>query len=206
LGPWARVVEQHHEHWDGSGYPSGLAGDELVLGARIVAVADAFDVMTTPRPYGTAVAPAAARAELAANAGGQFDPGVVRAFLEVSLGRVRRAMGLLPALAGVSAIAFLVAPVVRLGRWARPMALAGATVAGTVAVAAVELPAVTAPTPAVVAAPAAPSPHLRRGLALRSVPSRPTSPASAAPAESGVVVPAGWQPLATGGTPFVVVP
>jgi len=205
LGPWARVVEQHHEHWDGSGYPGGLAGDDIVLGARVVAVADAFDVMTTPRPYGTAVAPAAARAELAANAGGQFDPGVVRAFLEVSLGRVRRAMGMLPALAGVSALAFLVAPVVRLGRWARPMALAGVTVAGSVTVAAIELPAVTAP--AVVAAPA---PHVRRPFAFRSVPSRPgtVSPAApaTAPAGSSVVVPAGWRPLATTGTPTPLVP
>ncbi|MBV9293436.1 MAG: HD-GYP domain-containing protein [Frankiales bacterium] len=94
LGEWLPTIEQHHERWDGSGYPHGLAGPEISLGARIVAVADAFEVMTSPRPYSRAVDPDTARAELVRCAGEQFDPMVVRAFLSVSLGKLRRAMGL----------------------------------------------------------------------------------------------------------------
>ena len=51
LGPWADTVEHHHERWEGTGYPHGLAGEDISLGARMVAVADAFEVMTTARPY-----------------------------------------------------------------------------------------------------------------------------------------------------------
>ncbi|MDQ1695947.1 MAG: hypothetical protein QOJ03_1300 [Frankiaceae bacterium] len=93
LGPWADTIAQHHERWDGGGYPHGLAGTDITLGARIVGVADAFEVMTSPRPYSRPVGPDAARAELATCAGTQFDPMVVRAFLNVSLGRLRKAMG-----------------------------------------------------------------------------------------------------------------
>ena len=93
LGPWADSIAQHHEHWDGSGYPHGLSGEDISLGARIVGVADAFEVMTSPRPYSRPVSPDAARAELAACAGTHFDPVVVRAFLNISLGRLRKAMG-----------------------------------------------------------------------------------------------------------------
>jgi putative nucleotidyltransferase with HDIG domain len=92
LGPWATAIEQHHERWDGTGYPHGLAGNEISFGARIVAVADAFEVMTSVRPYARPVSAEAARAELAECAGTQFDPMVVRAFLNVSLGRLRKAM------------------------------------------------------------------------------------------------------------------
>jgi putative nucleotidyltransferase with HDIG domain len=94
LGPWAATIEQHHERWDGRGYPNGLAADDISLGARIVAVADAYDVMTSPRPYRRAMGARAAREELAGGAAGsQFDPAVVRAFLTVSLGRLRRIAG-----------------------------------------------------------------------------------------------------------------
>ncbi len=93
LGPWAAAIEQHHERWDGEGYPAGLAGTDISLGARIVAVADAFEVMTSLRPYSRPVSPEKARTELAACAGAQFDPMVVRAFLSISLGRLRKAMG-----------------------------------------------------------------------------------------------------------------
>ena len=93
LGPWALAIEQHHEKYDGTGYPFGLAGEELSLGARIVAVADSYDAMISVRSYNQAISPAAARAELAAKAGTHFDPVVVRAFLSVALGRVRRVMG-----------------------------------------------------------------------------------------------------------------
>jgi putative nucleotidyltransferase with HDIG domain len=93
LGDWLSAVDEHHERWDGSGYPRGLAGDEISLAARIVAVADVFDVITSVRSYKSASVPAAARNEIARCAGTQFDPRVVRAFLNVSLGRLRLVMG-----------------------------------------------------------------------------------------------------------------
>ncbi len=93
LGEWAGAVTQHHERWDGQGYPAGLAGEEIGLPGRIVSVADVFDVITSTRSYKTSSVPEDARAELARCAGTQFDPRVVRAFLNVSLGRLRFAMG-----------------------------------------------------------------------------------------------------------------
>jgi HD domain-containing protein/Big-like domain-containing protein len=93
LGQWSAAVVQHHERWDGNGYPTGLSGDRIALAARIVAVADAFDVITSARSYKSASASTAARDEIARCAGAQFDPRVVRAFLNVSLGRLRIVMG-----------------------------------------------------------------------------------------------------------------
>src|SRR5207248_473618 len=86
LGDWAHSIEQHHEKWDGSGYPKGLAGKKIALGARIVAVADAYDVMTSHRSYRRPQSPASAKAELARCGGDHFDPDIVRAFLRVSTG------------------------------------------------------------------------------------------------------------------------
>jgi putative nucleotidyltransferase with HDIG domain len=93
LGPWLDVIGQHHERWDGTGYPAGLAGEAIGQGARIVAVADAYDVITSARSYKRALPAAAAREELARCAGEQFDPQVVRALLAVGLGRLRRVAG-----------------------------------------------------------------------------------------------------------------
>lgn len=93
LGPWAAAIDEHHERWDGGGYPRGLAGDQISLGARIVSVADAYDVITSARAYKAALPADAARAELARCAGEQFDPAVVRAFLAVGLGEMRRVAG-----------------------------------------------------------------------------------------------------------------
>ncbi len=81
------VVEHHHEHYDGTGYPHGAAGDEIPLTARILAVADAYDAMTSPRPYRPAMTHEQALAELRAQAGAQFDPEVVKVFGEIA-GRV----------------------------------------------------------------------------------------------------------------------
>jgi diguanylate cyclase (GGDEF)-like protein len=78
--PVAEWVLHHHERWDGSGYPDGLAGDEIPLGARIVFVADAFDAMTYGRLYRAPLAREEALAEIERCAGAQFDPDVVRAF------------------------------------------------------------------------------------------------------------------------------
>jgi response regulator RpfG family c-di-GMP phosphodiesterase len=79
----ARVVAQHHEKWDGSGYPLGLKGEEIDLCARIFAVADAFDAMTSDRVYRAGRGYEAALAELEDYAGRQFDPNVVEAFRRV---------------------------------------------------------------------------------------------------------------------------
>jgi len=80
LAPVARIVRASHERWDGDGYPDGIAGDAIPLGARIVAVCDAFDVMTTERPYKTPLSPSDAISEILRCAGKQFDRRVVEAF------------------------------------------------------------------------------------------------------------------------------
>jgi len=88
LGEWANTVAHHHEHWDGTGYPGGLRGEQISLGGRIVAVADAYEVMTAGRPYVRPLTPTAARRELVAKSGMHFDPAVVRAFLNLGVGRL----------------------------------------------------------------------------------------------------------------------
>jgi len=82
LRPVARIVRASHERWDGRGYPDRLAGEAIPLAARIVAVCDAYDAMTTDRCYRNAQSSEAAREELRREAGHQFDPKVVDAFLE----------------------------------------------------------------------------------------------------------------------------
>jgi HD-GYP domain-containing protein (c-di-GMP phosphodiesterase class II) len=76
----APIVRHHHERFDGTGYPDGLAGEEIPLGARIVAVADTFDAVTSPRPYRPARSCVDALDLLVAEAGSQLDPEVVGAF------------------------------------------------------------------------------------------------------------------------------
>ncbi len=76
----ARLVRSSHERWDGTGYPDALAGERIPLGARIIAVSDAFDAMTSTRPYSRPRRPAEAMHELRSCAGAQFDPVVVEAF------------------------------------------------------------------------------------------------------------------------------
>jgi two-component system cell cycle response regulator len=80
LRPVARLVRCSHERFDGNGYPDGLSGEQIPLGARVIFVCDAFDAMTSERSYSGAITPAAALAELRACAGTQFDPDVVAAF------------------------------------------------------------------------------------------------------------------------------
>jgi HD-GYP domain-containing protein (c-di-GMP phosphodiesterase class II) len=77
------IVRSHHERWDGRGYPDALVAAEIPLGARIVAVADAYRAMLETRPYRTAVLPSEALVEVEREAGAQFDPDCVRALLEV---------------------------------------------------------------------------------------------------------------------------
>jgi diguanylate cyclase (GGDEF)-like protein/putative nucleotidyltransferase with HDIG domain len=99
LRPVAQLVRSSHERWDGGGYPDGLRGTEIPRGSRIVAVCDAYEAMTSDRPYRRALTPAMASAELLATAGTQFDPEVVDVFVReladrapetASAGRINR--------------------------------------------------------------------------------------------------------------------
>ena len=81
----AEIVYSHQEHFDGSGYPRGLRGEQIHLGARVFAVADAFDAITSDRPYRAAQSMSSARREIEKNAGTQFDPNVVKIFLSISI-------------------------------------------------------------------------------------------------------------------------
>ena len=91
-GEGLKIVRSHHERWDGRGYPDGLVRDEIPLGARIFAVADALDAMTSHRPYRRAMSWSSARAEILEQRKRQFDPSVVDAFLaaEPRLRQIRR--------------------------------------------------------------------------------------------------------------------
>jgi putative two-component system response regulator len=77
----AEIAESHHERWDGSGYPNGVAEEEIPLGARIVAIADVFDALVHVRPYKPAWPRQAAIDEIVTSAGSQFDPRIVEAFV-----------------------------------------------------------------------------------------------------------------------------
>jgi putative nucleotidyltransferase with HDIG domain len=81
LRPSLNCVLHHHERWDGSGYPHGLGGDAIPLEARILAVADAYDAMTSQRPYRDPSTREEALAEVERCAGSQFDPQIARVFL-----------------------------------------------------------------------------------------------------------------------------
>ena len=102
LGDWTRAIGEHHEQFDGSGYPAGLSGTDISLAGRLVAVADVFDVITATRSYKKAMTIQEARLEITRCAGTQFDPDMVRAFLQISIGDLRRAMGPLSWLAQIA--------------------------------------------------------------------------------------------------------
>jgi response regulator RpfG family c-di-GMP phosphodiesterase len=91
-GEGLKIVRSHHERWDGRGYPDGLTGTEIPLGARIFAVADALDAMTSHRPYRRAMSWQAAKTEILGQRKRQFDPEIVDAFLsgEANLKEIRR--------------------------------------------------------------------------------------------------------------------
>jgi putative nucleotidyltransferase with HDIG domain len=75
-----QVVRHHHERWDGAGYPDGLAGEAIPLAARVFALADALDALTSERPYRAAISFAEARRQIRAETGAQFDPAIVAAY------------------------------------------------------------------------------------------------------------------------------
>ena len=80
LAQAAQVVRHHHERWDGTGYPDGLAGEDIPLAARVFAVADVLDALTTDRPYRQASALSVAREMISEDSGTHFDPAVIDAF------------------------------------------------------------------------------------------------------------------------------
>ena len=80
LAPAREVVRHHHERWDGGGYPDGLAGEEIPLAARVFALADALDAITSDRPYRAAVERRARRARSLRATEGHFDPVILEAF------------------------------------------------------------------------------------------------------------------------------
>jgi putative two-component system response regulator len=82
-GDVAPIILAHHEHWNGAGYPYGLTGEQIPLGARIIAVVDAFDAMTSDRPYRPSLGTAEAVRRLHAGSGTQWDPRVVEVFLNL---------------------------------------------------------------------------------------------------------------------------
>ena len=108
LDPWTGAVADHHERWDGTGYPRRLQEENISLGGRILAIADSYEVMTAARAYKRPMTAEAARTELTRCAGSHFDPRLVREFLEISVGRLWIAIGLgallaqLPVLSGLS--------------------------------------------------------------------------------------------------------
>lgn len=136
LGHWADSAGYHHEKWDGSGYPNGLAGRDIPVAGRIVAVADAYEVMTSVRSYKQPMSVKDARANLTADAGTHFDPAVVRALVGISVGKMRIAMGPLWFVLGVPFLSPLAPVLSRLGLTKTQVvgpALAGVAAVGSVA-------------------------------------------------------------------------
>jgi putative nucleotidyltransferase with HDIG domain len=107
LGEWRHAIDQHHERFDGSGYPHGLAGDDITLAGRIVAVTDAFETMTAVRSYKKAMSVRDARTELVRESRRHFDPDIVRSFLDISVGRLRWTGGVLACLADLPLVGVL---------------------------------------------------------------------------------------------------
>jgi putative nucleotidyltransferase with HDIG domain len=189
LGPWGLAVAQHHERYDGTGYPRGLAGEAIGYAGRLVCLVDAYETMTAARAYKKPMATRDARAELARCAGSHFDPVMVRAFLAIPLPRLLWALG---------PVSFLVQlpflPVVSAGTKAANAALAaagtGLVAGGTAAVigVAVTAAAPAAPAAAVQAAVTGPAATGRS----EAVPARPSAtggPAAAATAPGASVSP-----------------
>jgi hypothetical protein len=194
------AVGSHHENFDGTGYPNGLSGEQLPLAARIVAVADSFEVMTAVRAYKRPMTMQGARTELARGSGTQFDPLVVRAFLNVSLGRLHWVLGIaawaaeLPFLTIVPRLAAQVSTAVGGGSaTVPPVALPSIAAASLGALAVMGHVGDAGPRPAIATA------EVARPTAV-STPSvsAPSAPVSAAPVPSASPLPVAGPSLVSG--------
>jgi hypothetical protein len=173
LGEWADAVGYHHERWDGAGYPRGVEGESIPLPGRIVAVADVYDVITSARSYKEAGNALSGREEISRCAGSQFDPRVVRAFLGVSIGRMRLVMGPLSWLSHAPFLSQI------------PFGSIGSAVSGALGVAAVAGAGGLVASPLVPAEAATPPPAL-----VRHVPAHPaTEPHARTPFSPGPSAP-----------------
>ncbi|MDX6243824.1 MAG: hypothetical protein QOE76_1547 [Frankiales bacterium] len=179
LSPMDRVIVEHHERWDGSGYPAGLREQDISFGARVVCVADCFEAMTAARPYSRPMRREAALRELVVCAGSQFDPEVVRALLTVPHRRLGLAMGPAAWLAGLPLAGQSSMTVVRVAAGHAGTMTVGATAVVVAAVGPTSLlgavPALADPASTPAAAPAA---HAAPGT------SRPRTPRAPRPAAS----------------------
>ena len=208
LGEWTDAISDHHERWDGSGYPNRSAGEDISLAGRIVAVADVFDVITSARSYKDPRNAITAREEIARCAGDQFDPRVVRAFLSISLGRLRLAMGPLSWIAQAPVLGRIPLGPGMATAASAAVAVVGALAAGLVTgshvPAQVATPAATAASPAVSVAPggriALPVRPGRHGGAARSFVLASLISPTAVPA-AAVATPAAVPPAAPDAAP-----
>jgi putative nucleotidyltransferase with HDIG domain len=195
LGEWRHAIDQHHERYDGSGYPLGLAGEDITLAGRIVAVTDAFETMTAVRSYKKAMSVRDARIELVNDSRTHFDPAVVRSFLDVSVGRLRWTGGMFACLAGLPLVGVLprTAAVGSALLGAAP-GLAGGAIVGIGAVTlGGALVAVAPPKPG----PASTQPPAALHAAAPAATVPPASPTTA-PAAPGPLVPATLPPIVSG--------
>ena len=188
LGQWGLGIAEHHERWDGTGYPAGLAGRDISPAGRLVAVVDAYETMTAARPYKKPVATRVAREELARCAGSHFDETYVRAFLAISLPRLVWAMGPLSFLTHLPFLQGLAQSGARTAAAGQAAATAGVVAAGaavlvSTAAGATSTDLATLPVPS-----AAPT--------TSATGSAPRTPAAAAPATS-----AGTHSPTTGAAP-----
>jgi putative nucleotidyltransferase with HDIG domain len=196
LGSWAAAIEQHHERYDGRGYPNRLAAKEISLGARIVGVADAYERMTSTASYKKPVSAATAREELTRCAGTQFDPSVVRAFLSISIGKLWWRTGPLSFLAQVPLLAWLPRLADTAGPLGGTLGAAAGTAAGAAAFAVTGIltpaaasaptvtPAASAPATDVRAEPVVLATDLNRDEALSPTTTAPPTTTTTAPGES----------------------
>jgi HD-GYP domain-containing protein (c-di-GMP phosphodiesterase class II) len=180
LGPWGAAIEEHHERFDGLGYPRGLSGHDIALAGRVVAVADVFEVMTAARSYKRPMSVRAARRELADVAGTQLDPQCVRALLGASLPRVLWVVGPLSLLVNLP----FLRSVADVGRVVEQAGVNAASQATTAAVAATAAVAVVAAPGVSAAEPPHPQPHRSSTASPSSAPDHPggDTPGTTSPA------------------------
>ena len=147
LGPWFNGIAEHHERFDGTGYPRGLHGAQISVAGRAVAVVDAFETMTAARSYKAVRSTFSARQELTRCAGTHFDPVMVRAFLQIALPRLLWSVGPLAFVVNVPFLRWLGEGGARLADAAAATTATATTAAGVtaVAVAVGGLPVTSAP-------------------------------------------------------------